>query len=58
MGTQLLFVDTSETLRFLVKKLFGHKVTQREKGKMKRTLCDIATLIPVTILMLLPVSFG
>ncbi|KAL7099941.1 hypothetical protein ACP275_09G118200 [Erythranthe tilingii] len=56
MGTQLLFVDTSETVRFIVKKMWGHNVTERERKKMERTLADIATLIPVTILMLLPVS--
>ncbi|KAK6125014.1 hypothetical protein DH2020_041288 [Rehmannia glutinosa] len=56
MGTQLLFVDISDTLRFLAKKLCGDKVTKRERKKMQKTLADIATLIPVTILMLLPVS--
>lgn len=56
MGTQLLFVDISEALRFAVKKLCGRKATKREKRKMNQTLCDLATLIPVTILMLLPVS--
>lgn len=55
MGTQLLFVDISEALRFVMKKFCGHKATKRERQKMKRTLCDLATLIPVTILMLLPV---
>ncbi|KAL1551515.1 hypothetical protein AAHA92_19350 [Salvia divinorum] len=56
MGTQLLFVDVSEALRFAVKKLCGRKATKRERQKMNRTLSDLATLIPVTILMLLPVS--
>ncbi|XP_011072404.1 uncharacterized protein LOC105157667 isoform X3 [Sesamum indicum] len=56
IGTQLLFVDISDTLRFMVKKLCGDKVTKRETRKMRRTLSDIATLIPITILMLLPVS--
>ncbi|KAK6148832.1 hypothetical protein DH2020_016357 [Rehmannia glutinosa] len=55
MGTQLLFVDISDTLRFLAKKLCGDKVTKRERKKMQKTLADIATLIPVTILMLLPI---
>ncbi|KAL0441501.1 UNVERIFIED_CONTAM: hypothetical protein Sradi_0089000 [Sesamum radiatum] len=45
-----------DTLRFMVKKLCGDKVTKRETRKMRRTLSDIATLIPITILMLLPVS--
>ncbi|KAL0354648.1 UNVERIFIED_CONTAM: tRNAse Z TRZ4, mitochondrial [Sesamum radiatum] len=56
IGTQLLFVDILDTLRFMVKKLCGNKVTKRETRKIQRTLSDIATLIPITILMLLPVS--
>ncbi|KAA3489273.1 Mitochondrial distribution and morphology 38 [Gossypium australe] len=56
LGTQLLFVDITVSLELLAKQLCGQKVTAREKRKLKRTLNDIATLIPVTILMLLPVS--
>ncbi|KAJ6427510.1 hypothetical protein OIU84_022997 [Salix udensis] len=56
MGTQLLVVDISFALNLLLKQLQGHKVTVRERKKLKRTLNDIVTLIPVTILMLLPVS--
>ncbi|XP_012445732.1 uncharacterized protein LOC105769566 isoform X2 [Gossypium raimondii] len=56
LGTQLLFVDITVSLELLAKQLRGQKVTAREKRKLKRTLNDIATLIPVTILMLLPVS--
>lgn len=56
LGTQLLFVDITVSLELLAKRLRGQKVTAREKRKLKRTLNDIATLIPVTILMLLPVS--
>ncbi|KAE8699463.1 LETM1 and EF-hand domain-containing protein anon-60Da isoform 2 [Hibiscus syriacus] len=56
LGTQLLFVDLTVSLELLSKQLRGQKVTAREKRKLKRTLNDIATLIPVTILMLLPVS--
>ncbi|XP_039006329.1 LETM1 domain-containing protein mdm28, mitochondrial-like isoform X2 [Hibiscus syriacus] len=56
LGTQLLFVDITFSLELLAKQLRGQKVTDREKRKLKRTLNDIATLIPVTVLMLLPVS--
>ncbi|KAJ0074990.1 hypothetical protein Patl1_34217 [Pistacia atlantica] len=56
MGTQLLFIDISMSLELLLKQLHGYKVTMRERKKLKRTLNDIATLIPITILMLLPVS--
>ncbi|XP_044497247.1 uncharacterized protein LOC123219377 [Mangifera indica] len=56
MGTQLLFLDISMSLELLLKQLRGHKVTVRERKKLQRTLNDIASLIPITILMLLPVS--
>ncbi|KAJ4831726.1 hypothetical protein Tsubulata_038277 [Turnera subulata] len=56
MGTQLLCVDIVCALRLLSKQLRGHEPTRREKKKFKRTLNDIATIIPITILMLLPVS--
>ncbi|KAK6264116.1 hypothetical protein SCA6_019550 [Theobroma cacao] len=56
LGTQLLFIDITVSLELLLKRLRGQKVTARDKRKLQRTLNDIATLIPVTILMLLPVS--
>ncbi|KAG6415779.1 hypothetical protein SASPL_123197 [Salvia splendens] len=57
MGTQLLFVDISYTMRLVQKRLHGHRVTQRERKKIYRTTSDMFTLIPVAILMLLPVSW-
>ncbi|KAL2534114.1 LETM1-like protein [Abeliophyllum distichum] len=56
MGTQILLVDIKYSLQLFAKYLCGYKVTKRENRKMQRTLADIATLIPVTILMLIPVS--
>ena len=56
MGTQLLFVDILDAIGLLRKQLRGHKITKRERRKIKRTLADIASLVPITILMLLPVS--
>lgn len=56
MGTQLLFVDVLVSLKLFMKQLLGKKVTEREKKKIDKTLADIATLVPVTILMLIPVS--
>uniref|UniRef100_A0A166ELT7 Uncharacterized protein n=1 Tax=Daucus carota subsp. sativus TaxID=79200 RepID=A0A166ELT7_DAUCS len=56
MGTQLLCVDVLVSLKLFMKQLLGKKVTEREKKKIDKTLADIATLIPVTILMLIPVS--
>lgn len=56
IGTQLLFVDILVSLKLCMKQLLGKKVTEREKKKIDKTLADIATLVPVTILMLIPVS--
>ncbi|XP_073152496.1 uncharacterized protein [Henckelia pumila] len=56
MGTQLLFIDILDSLRLLAKKLCGHKVTKRERRKMQRAATDVVTLVPITILMLIPVS--
>lgn len=56
MGTRLLFIDVRNAFGLLVKQFRGYKITSRERGKIKRTLNDIATLIPITILMLIPVS--
>ncbi|CBI36098.3 unnamed protein product, partial [Vitis vinifera] len=56
MGTQLLFIDIMASLELLLKQMRGRRVTERERKKLKQTLADIASLIPVTILMLLPVS--
>ncbi|KAK3219882.1 hypothetical protein Dsin_013852 [Dipteronia sinensis] len=33
---------------------YNYKITTRERKKLKRTLNDIATLVPITVLMLLP----
>ncbi|XP_047311901.1 uncharacterized protein LOC124915260 [Impatiens glandulifera] len=56
MGTQLLFIDILDATRLIMKQFHGHKITRRERKKIERTLADIVTLVPVTILMLLPVS--
>ncbi|XP_068304057.1 uncharacterized protein [Pyrus communis] len=56
MGTQLLIIDLTTYAELLLKQLRGHKVTRLERKKLKRTLNDITSLIPITILMLLPVS--
>ncbi|XP_027125768.2 uncharacterized protein [Coffea arabica] len=56
MGTQLLFIDMLDVVGLLKKQLRGCKMTEREKKKIKKTLVDFATLVPVIILMLLPVS--
>ncbi|XP_038716791.1 uncharacterized protein LOC120010155 isoform X2 [Tripterygium wilfordii] len=56
MGTHLLFLDIMIALELLLKRLRGHRITNRERKKLRTTMNDIASLIPITILMLLPVS--
>ncbi|XP_054782893.1 uncharacterized protein LOC129290204 isoform X2 [Prosopis cineraria] len=54
MGTQLLYIDIKVALELLMRQAHGCKVTRRQKKKLERTITDIITLLPVTILMLLP----
>lgn len=56
MGTQLLFTDFMVAAALLQNLPRGHRITETERKKLKRTLNDIVSLIPVTFLMLLPVS--
>ncbi|PWA37344.1 LETM1-like protein [Artemisia annua] len=55
MGTRLLFIDVKDAFGLLVKQLRGNKITNRERGKIDRTLNDLANLVPITILMLIPI---
>ncbi|KAJ0834064.1 hypothetical protein HanRHA438_Chr16g0739511 [Helianthus annuus] len=55
-GTRLLFIDVADFIGLLAKRLHGKKITNREKRKIKRTLHDIVNLVPITIIMIIPVS--
>ncbi|XP_027906879.1 uncharacterized protein LOC114166358 isoform X2 [Vigna unguiculata] len=56
MGTVLLFTDISVALELLSRQMHGCKPSGSQKKRLNRTLTDIIVLIPVTILMLLPVT--
>ncbi|KAI4381910.1 hypothetical protein MLD38_007930 [Melastoma candidum] len=56
MGTQLLVTDIQVSVDLLSKQFCGQRLTRRERKKIRRTLLDLAYMVPVTILMLLPVS--
>ncbi|KAF6164482.1 hypothetical protein GIB67_025308 [Kingdonia uniflora] len=56
MGTRLLFIDISVALPLLLKQIRRNKLTERERKKLRRTLVDFASVIPIAILMLLPLS--
>ncbi|GFZ04186.1 hypothetical protein Acr_16g0008100 [Actinidia rufa] len=58
MGTRLLFVDILDAIGLLRKQFRHHKVTKRERKKIERTLANIASLVPITILMFLPTVWG
>jgi len=51
-----LGTDVGASLVLLRRKVLGQKLTNREKKILKRTLTDIASVVPIGILMLLPVS--
>ncbi|KAJ1388758.1 LETM1-like [Sesbania bispinosa] len=56
MGTLLLFIDIMVALELLVRQAHGCKASRSQKKRLERTMTDIIVLIPVTILMLLPVT--
>ncbi|KVI05963.1 hypothetical protein Ccrd_015704 [Cynara cardunculus var. scolymus] len=47
MGTRLLFIDVGDAFGLLMKQSRGKKITVRERRKLKRTLNDIITLVPI-----------
>ncbi|CAJ1951111.1 unnamed protein product [Sphenostylis stenocarpa] len=56
MGTVLLFIDIAVALELLVRQVHGYKASGSQRKRLNRTITDIIVLIPVTILMLLPVT--
>jgi hypothetical protein len=57
-GTQLLAIDTGAAMGLLRRALIGDELTQKEKQALQRTLTDLASVVPIGILMLLPVSLS
>ncbi|KAJ7548160.1 hypothetical protein O6H91_07G000700 [Diphasiastrum complanatum] len=55
-GTQLLGTDVAVAMGLLRRKILGQELTEREKKVLKRTLTDVASVIPIGVLMLLPVT--
>ncbi|RDX65393.1 hypothetical protein CR513_55957, partial [Mucuna pruriens] len=56
MGTVLLFIDIMVALELLLRQAQGCKASGSQRKRLNRTMTDIIVLIPVTILMLLPVT--
>lgn len=55
-GTQLLAIDVSAAATLLKRAASGDELTEKEKKALRRTLTDLASVIPIGFLMLLPVS--
>uniref|UniRef100_A0A0E0QKD6 Uncharacterized protein n=1 Tax=Oryza rufipogon TaxID=4529 RepID=A0A0E0QKD6_ORYRU len=55
-GTQLLAIDTGAAMGLLRRALIGDELTHKEKQALQRTLTDLASVVPIGILMLLPVT--
>lgn len=55
-GTQLLAIDTGAALGLLRRVLIGDELTDKEKKVLQRTLTDLASVVPIGFLMLLPVT--
>ncbi|XP_077230297.1 uncharacterized protein LOC143863504 [Tasmannia lanceolata] len=55
-GTQLLAIDVAAAVGLSRRALTGDELTEKEKKALKRTLTDLASVVPIGILMLLPVT--
>ncbi|KAL2323046.1 hypothetical protein Fmac_027425 [Flemingia macrophylla] len=55
-GTQLLAIDVAAAMGLLRRALIGDELTEKEKKMLKRTLTDMASVVPIGVLMLLPVT--
>ncbi|KAI4370164.1 hypothetical protein MLD38_018540 [Melastoma candidum] len=55
-GTQLLAIDVVAAMGLLRRSVIGDELTEKEKMALKRTMTDLASVIPIGVLMLLPVT--
>ncbi|CAN6439136.1 unnamed protein product [Victoria cruziana] len=55
-GTQLLAIDVAAATVLLKRVVTGDEITEKEKKALQRTVTDLASVIPIGILMLLPVT--
>jgi hypothetical protein len=55
-GTQLLAIDVAASMGLLKRLLIGDELTEKERKTLRRTMMDLASVIPIGVLMLLPVS--
>ncbi|XP_020589311.1 uncharacterized protein LOC110030758 isoform X2 [Phalaenopsis equestris] len=55
-GTQLLAIDVVAAMVLLKRTITGDDLTEKEKKALRRTLTDLASVVPIGFLMLLPVT--
>ena len=55
-GTQLLGSDSSAAMELLRRSVIGDELTEKEKKALRRTVADLASVVPIGVLMILPVS--
>ncbi|XWS59444.1 hypothetical protein CRYUN_Cryun08bG0122300 [Craigia yunnanensis] len=55
-GTQLLAIDVAAAMELLRRVLTGDELAEKEKKALRRTLTDLASVVPIGVLMLLPVT--
>lgn len=55
-GTQLLAIDVGAAMVLLKRTVMGDELTEKEKKALRRTLTDLASVVPIGFLMLLPVT--
>ncbi|XVE96358.1 hypothetical protein REPUB_Repub02eG0214400 [Reevesia pubescens] len=55
-GTQLLAIDVAAAMELLRRALIGDELAEKEKKALRRTLSDLASVVPIGVLMLLPVT--
>lgn len=55
-GTKLLGSDVAAALGLLQRGARGQSLSAREQRFLKRTLTDVASVIPIGIVMLLPIT--
>ncbi|CAI7875147.1 unnamed protein product, partial [Closterium sp. NIES-53] len=55
-GTQLLSTDVAVAMKMLQRAALGQPLTDREAKVLKRTLTDVASVIPIGVLMLIPMT--
>jgi hypothetical protein len=55
-GTQLLAFDSAAAMELLRRSVVGDELTEKEKKALRRTMTDLASVVPIGVLMLLPVS--